>query len=824
MKFFLSLFATVALIYVLDRSWEIGSSRLPPPGRFLDPLNGFWQNAEPNNFIGPQSLRMTGLQDKVTVVYDSLLIPHIFAGHEDDLFMTQGFITAMHRLWQMEFQTLAAAGRLSSVLGPGPNNALLDYDRNQRRLGLVFAAENAWDMMSKDPVQKQMIEKYTEGINRYINSLNYKNLPLEYKLMDYEPEPWTPLKCGLLLKSMAQTLNMGDKDIEMTNALHLYGKKMVDLLYPDREPGIDPIVDNPGGWNFDPVLLVDVPSALPDELIKISGLSRSDPDLGSNNWAVSGSKTATGAPILCNDPHLDTTVPSIWYAVHLNGPEVNVMGVSLPGSPGVIIGFNDSIAWGVTNAQRDLVDWYRIKFRDESRGEYLLDSNWVRSEKKVEKILVRGQQAYYDTVVYTQWGPVPYDRNFRATDNLNGYAFRWLAHDPSKEATTFYKLNRARNYDDYMDALDHYASPAQNFAFASVSGDIAIRIQGKFPVRRKDEGKFVLDGSKNSNGWQAFIPLRQNVMIRNPIRGFVSSANQYPVDETYPYYITANSYEAYRNRRINNVLRKLEKITVADMMLLQNDNFNMQASESLPFLLSKLGMGTAALAAESEERKALARAYNTLTEWDYVNSKDSEGASYYEAWWDNFVPRLWDEMYGNEYALARPTTFNTIKLIKENAAQQFYDIQSTDGRESLPDVVKTSFTAAIAEIERWKEDRGMETVRWADYKDTYIRHLARIEPLGFHVQQGGNHGIVNASTRTHGPSWRMVVSLEKTGIKAFAVYPGGQSGNPGSLHYSDMIDHWANGKYFPLLFPKSADDMAASTLYTSVLSPRDKDK
>src|SRR5690606_35126362 len=396
--------------------------------------------------------------------------------------------------------------------------------------------------------------------------------------------------------------------------------------------------------NFDAVNLADVPPALPEGLVGIDPMPKYDPDVGSNNWAVSGSRTATGAPILCNDPHLDTSLPSIWYAVHLNGPGFNVMGVSIPGAPGAIIGFNDSIAWGVTNAQRDLVDWYKITYQNERREHYLLDGEWRPTEKKIEEIVVRGGATVYDTVIYTHWGPVPYDRNFRGDEGLNDYAFRWIAHDPSKEATTFYKLNRAKNYSDFMEALDHYASPAQNFVFASVSGDIAIRIQGKFPARRKDEGKFVLDGSKSSNGWTAFIPFEQNIMEKNPSRGFVSSANQYPVDSTYPSFITATEFEAYRNRRINNVLRRLNSVTVTDMMRLQNDNYNLHAAETLPFLLNQLAIDTAALRDEGPEGIALIKAYHKLATWDYFNDKDSEGASYFQAWWDDFYPRLWDEM------------------------------------------------------------------------------------------------------------------------------------------------------------------------------------
>nr|PZN54247.1 MAG: penicillin acylase family protein [Bacteroidota bacterium] len=823
MKFFLSLFGTLALILFLDRSWTVGYTRIPPLGKFLDPLNGFWQNAEPRNHIGPEDLRVNGLKQRVIVQYDSLLIPHIFAADEEDLYIAQGFVTAQHRLWQMEFQVMAAAGRLSSILGPGPENAFIEYDRRQRRLGLPFAAQNAADMMVKDPVQKRMLERYTDGINRYINSLRYKDLPLEYKLMDYEPEPWTVLKCGLLLKSMAQTLNMGDKDIEMTNALKLFGKEMVDLLYPDPDCDIDPIVNNPGGWNFDAVNLADVPPALPEGLVGIDPMPKYDPDVGSNNWAVSGSRTATGAPILCNDPHLDTSLPSIWYAVHLNGPGVNVMGVSIPGAPGVIIGFNDSIAWGVTNAQRDLVDWYKITYQNERREHYLLDGEWRPTEKKIEEIVVRGGATVYDTVIYTHWGPVPYDRNFRGDEGLNDYAFRWIAHDPSKEATTFYKLNRAKNYSDFMEALDHYASPAQNFVFASVSGDIAIRIQGKFPARRKDEGKFVLDGSKSSNGWTAFIPFEQNILEKNPSRGFVSSANQYPVDSTYPYFITATEFEAYRNRRINNVLRRLNSVTVTDMMRLQNDNYNLHAAETLPFLLNQLAIDTAALRDEGPEGIALIKAYHKLATWDYFNDKDSEGASYFQAWWDDFYPRLWDEMLSHPVSLARPSEYNTVKLLKENRISMFYDVQSTETRESLRDLVRTSFATSVARIEKWKEDRELKRVRWADYKDTYVRHLARIEALGYHVQHGGVGNAVNASDRLKGPSWRMIVSLEKTGIKAYGVYPGGQSGNPGSYHYSDMLEAWANGRYYRLAFPKRPEEMQLYLFYETDLNPREKE-
>lgn len=805
-KFFTSLVVTLLLIYVLDRGWTLGSVSIPPLGKFLDPYHGFWQNIEPSGYQGKKQVAIPGLRQPVSVVYDSLLIPHIFAKNNDDLYLAQGYITAMHRLWQMEFQTHAAAGRVSEIVA---SDLTRQYDRRQRRLGMTYGAQQALKAMEEHPA----VIQYTKGINLFIESLNYDNLPFEYKLLNYKPEPWTPLKCALLLKSMAQTLNIGDKDIEMTNALKLFGKEIVDLLYPDDEGAGDPIVDKPGAWDFTPVTLDSVPPALPGNLVGIKDKPSIDPNTGSNNWAVAGSKTYTGHPMLAGDPHLQLSLPSIWYAIQLHAPGVNVMGVSLPGVPCVIIGFNDSIAWSVTNAQRDLADWYKITFRDGKRDQYLLDGEWVDTRKVVEEIRSRDGSVFYDTVVYTHWGPVTYDHNFGADSDLNGYAFRWISHDPSEEISAFFRLNRAKNHAEFSEALNFFSAPAQNFVFASVSGDIAIRIQGKFPVRRKEEGKFVLDGSKRSNGWLAFIPNAHNISDKNPPRGFVSSANQYPVDSTYPYYITSTEYQAYRNRRINDVLRRSENITYRDMMRLQTDNYNLKAAESLPMFLSYID--TTALDLLQKQ------AYRLLRAWDHYNSANSAGASYYEAWWDNLMDMLWDEMDHADHDLARPTAYRTIELLKEHPNLAFFDIVNTPERENAGDVIRKAFAKAVEDIEVWKKEHATLPV-WAEYKDSYIGHLLPpLEALSIPVRTGGNHDIVNAHSRTNGPSWRMIVSLEPSGIKAWGTYPGGQSGNPGSAFYANLLPRWEKGQYFPLPFLKSPDENAGKMFYTTQLNPQE---
>jgi penicillin G amidase len=803
----LSVTITIALVYFLNTSHNFGSP-IPPLGKFLDPFNGFWKNAQTAS-QNSESLSILDLKDKVTIIYDSLLIPHIYATNDEDLFITQGFITAKNRLWQMEFQTHAAAGRISEVVG----KAALDFDRTQRRLGMGYAAEVSVKAMESNPIAKQMIDSYTKGVNAYIESLHAASLPIEYKLLGYEPEPWTNLKSAYLLKYMAKTLNTGERDLEMTNALKLFGKETLELLFPDNEGVADPIVDRTNNWKFKPATLDSLELAVPKDFVAITPLEKSPPDVGSNNWAVSGSKTASGSPILCNDPHLELNLPSIWYIIHLSGPGINSMGASLPGSPSIISGFNDSIAWGVTNAQRDLIDWFKIEFKDNKKQEYLSDGSWKQAVKRIEAIKIKGESVYYDTVTYTHQGPIVFDSSFHGENEKSHFAYRWIAHDPSEEVMTFFKLNRAKNHSDYMKALDHYSSPAQNFVFASVAGDIAMRIQGKYPIRRKNEGRFVLDGTKTSSDWQAFIPNDQNVMDKNPARGFVSSANQYPADATYPYYIQASNWEAYRNRRINQVLASISNITPQDLMNLQLDNFNLKASESLPVFLTYLD--TASLKAEERE------AFNVLKAWDYVNNIESQGASYYEAWIRSFVPMVWDEFSNSKVALPWPSTYLTIKLMKEQPELSFFDIKETPEKETVKEVIRKSFSEAVGIIEKWKKEKNSSPT-WASYKDAIVNHLLRQKAFSYSIEHGGNSSIVNAHSKTHGPSWRMVVSLEKSGINAWGVYPGGQSGNPGSPYYNNLLELWTKGKYVKFKFVNDAAKMDGSELATITLNPASK--
>lgn len=810
-KLVTSIFITIALVIFLDNRWVILGNAVPPLGRFLNPFEGFWMNIESDEATSPDDLTLKGIKDPIVVVYDSLAIPHIFASNDMDLYFAQGYVTARDRLWQMEFMTHAAAGRVSEITGAGPGNTILDYDRGQRRLGMVYAANHALEALKLNQDELLMVEKYTEGVNAYISSLSYASLPFEYKLLSYRPEPWTALKCALLIKSMAQSLCMSDKDMEMTNALNMFGADMVDLLYPDREEVGDPIVDRPGKWKASLTIPDTVPLAVPDDLIKLTRLPKADPGIGSNNWAVSGTRTESGAPILCGDPHLNLNMPAIWYAIQLHAPGVNAMGASLPGAPGVVIGTNDSLAWSVTNSQRDLVDWYAIAFENSSRDRYQLDGQWVPTVKAIETFRVRDGQAVTDTIVFTEWGPVTYDHNYHPDDERKQYAFRWIAHDPSQELAGIYRLNRAKNLRAFDNALLTYSNPALNFAVATVAGDIGMRVAGQFPVRRKNEGRFVLDGSRRSSGWQAFIPPSDQITSLNSSRGFESSANQYPVDETYPYYITATHFEAYRNRRINERLAATTSATPADMMAMQMDHFSLMADENLPWMLEQLDMN-----ALTEEQKRIA---SSLSTWDRMNAPDQVMPTYFALWIRNLLALAWDEMETADAMLDRPTTFTTLRLLHRMPALSFFDILATPEKEQARDLLQTSFKLAVADANQWKATHpGREPV-WSDFKATRVNHLLRLSPLGTDVSGGGSADAINALSKSHGPSWRMVVSLEPAGVKMWVTYPGGQSGNAGSMYYDNLVPSWEQGQHRPLRLIHNPQEDATNRLYVLNLTP-----
>jgi penicillin G amidase len=796
LPFIISTATTAFLIIALNKKW----STVPPMGKFLSPQHGFWQNAEATDHDFTADIKFPDLRGMAEVYFDERLVPHIFAENDEDLYFVQGYIHAKFRLFQMDLQTKAAEGRASEIAGA----KAINYDKEQRRLGMKFAAENALKEMEKDPVAWAIFSAYTKGVNAYIHSLKESEVPLEYKLLDFQPEEWTNLRTALLLKMMAKLLSSGtENDLAATNAKTIFTREQFNVIYPQVPDSLMPIV--PKGTVFDAQTIFPFKPLTADSLyfgnkqpVAATEISKPDKNNGSNNWVVSGSKTQSGSPILSNDPHLDLSLPSIWFEQQLTTPASNTYGVSLPGSPFIIIGFNDSIAWGVTNAQRDVKDFYDIKFKDITKAEYWYNGQWEPTQLRIEEIKVKGATTVYDTVAYTIYGPVMFDESFsNANTNKQNLAVRWIAHDPSNEGITFYKLNRAENYDDYTEAIKTFDCPGQNFVFASKAGDIAIWQQGKFPARWDGQGLYIMPGDNADYSWQGFIPQIENPHAKNPERGFLESANQRPVDSTYPYFIPG-SYITPRGTAIEHFLSSMTSVTPDDMKKLQGNYFNILAKDERPILLRYVN--------ENGLNADAKRYLDIVKNWNLQADPASKGQTVHQSWWDSLEAEIWyDDINQSKPASSWPEEQTTMELLKRDSSSLIYiDNINTPETEALSDIVTAALNKASANL-LTKENEGK--LEWAKFKNPTIYHLLKDALMPFArtgLNVGGNGNIINAVTHSHGPSWRMIVHLDAE-TEAYGVYPAGQSGNPGSKYYDDFIDTWANGEYYKLWVMKRSE-------------------
>jgi len=839
-RFIFTFLLTLLLILLLNAkipfliSTPAGS--LPPIGRFVDPFHGFWNNADQAKIKLDQLVKIPDIRQAVTVYYDQQMIPHIFASNNYDLYFSQGYVTAKDRLWQMEFQTLAAAGRISEVIGLKG----LNYDRLQRRLGMVYGAENSLKAIMADPVSREIVIAYTAGINAWIAQLKAEDLPLEYKLLDYKPESWTPLKVALLQRSLSKVLTGETEARALTANLHKFGPAVINDLFPDFKFIESPVIPTGTKWNFKNRLsrvpenkaLVNnlltgykTPSAnrplpFPEKLaaLKISGTVKTfellkNPDyqpslessvkehidgIGSNNWAIDGTKSADHHAILANDPHLTLSLPSIWYQIQLNAPGINVYGVSLPGAPGVIIGFNEHISWGVTNVGADVLDIYRINWLPGSKEKYLYDGKLFQVRKRKETIMIRGGQTFTDKVSYTLFGPVVYSStDFKSNGEQfpDDHAIRWVAHDSTNEVKSSYLINRASTYAEFTRGLEYFNSPAQNFAYADDKGHIAQWVNGNFPIKRKDQGRFILDGSKKEDTWGPFIAHDDLPHVLDPPRHFIASANQSSTDSTYPYYLNWNFGNSQRSMRIDDLLTKMVNANTDTLRLMQTDIYNGYASLILPDLLKNLRQDKLTVLEIA--------AFKILSRWNLQNEADAISPSIFESWAKNLSRDIWDEFKDPELML--PSRDRTIHLLLKEPESIWFDNQRTPIRESKSDIINSSFKRSIDSLIK-NNGRQIANWKWFEIKKTSVKHLLNIDAFSFeNLQLGGGSNIIDALTARTGPSWRMVVEPGQTG-KAFGVYPGGQSGNPGSFYYDNLFDYWLKGKLFTLLFMKTEAD------------------
>lgn len=765
------------LLLFLNGNLSIKSNPLPPLGKFLNPWQGVWQNAEGKL---PDELRGASTASISSVLIDERLVPHIFASDINDALYLQGYMEARDRLFQMEMIARGASGRVAEVLGERG----LELDRAALRKGMCLAGDRAVENWSRQEKVMVRLKSYLKGVNDYIGQLKPGDYPIEYKLLDFRPSSFSVRDIASIYLYMCDVLSGKTTDILQTNALNALGGELYNDLFSKEFTGDIPVITTP----IDVISKVRQTDA-DSSVVLVSPISvkelYSAPDgIGSNNWAVTKSKSETGKPILASDPHLRLNLPSIWYELQISAKDFSAYGVSFPGIPGILIGFNEDVAWAETNGSIDVADLIKIQWKDGQREEYLFDGKYMAVEKLVTEIKVKGTKSIYDTTHLTKYGPIKY----YSKDLKNDLAVQWVALDGKTpfDVTVFADIMQSKNVQDLDEKLRVYSSPAQNILTADNSGNIALRVMGNIPARGMNDGVFVEEGSGSQNLWDRYIPFEDMPHQSNPSSDYLSSANQKSMDASYPYFLGGN-FETYRNLRINGLLSEGTRFSSKDFRAFQRDNFSVKAAHIVPSII------------KYSEGK-----YNVYDEllgnWDFTYDADEKAAVIFDKIFEKIRTLTYDELTKNaDYESALPNK-RRLEMLMSEPKHPIFDLNSTELVEDLGDIVNL----AIKEV--LDEERGKPFQTYGNSRSVDIPHILRIPAFSVNnLQIGGNEDCLNAQRSDWGPSWRMIVELGDE-PQAWGVYPGGQSGNPASKHYKDFVETWSQKDYYKINFLKSSEE------------------
>lgn len=824
-----SQFAALAVLLFLGFR---GFAPAPPLGPFLDPVHGVWAVPRGAALASRDTAHIAALGDDVRVIYDDRGVPHIFATSVEDATRALGFVVARDRLFQMELATRAAAGRLTEIAGA----RALEVDRAQRSLGLPWAAERKLAAIDTSTAGWHLIEAYAEGVNAWIGQMGAADVPLEYHLLGVRPSRWEPVQSVHLLNRMAWTLAHGDLELRMRQVEALVGREAAAALFPRNSPIQEPIV--PNGRREPRVDLSTLPAPrMPDareanvlsaldgfrERVRLinGGLDEPGDALGSNNWAVAPGRTRDGHALLAGDPHLELTLPSIWYEAHLVVPgEIDIYGVTIPGSPGIVIGFNRDVAWSFTNVESDVMDYF-VEVVDDPRhpARYRLDGLWKPLQTRVEHYRdKRGQIVAADTMVYTHRGPL-------TREGLLWISTRWTAHDTTNESDALVRAGRSHSVQQWLDAMASFSVPAQNGIVADRSGTIAIRSTGRFPIRAPGaRGDRLQDGSSTANDWRGALSVSRYPFATNPAQGYLASANQQPVDPRMDStYLGSHWYSPWRAMRINALLRGNPSVTPEAMQQYQTDPGSARAEAFAPALLA----AAAAIRASRRGDATLDTAARLLAEWDRRYTKDNQRAVLFESIMTALQELTWDELARPARPVVRnerrravrgrtaPPRVDTpadqmLAILLRDPSSPWWDIRGTRQIvERSDDILAAAMRAGYRRSRDLHGDPASGTWRWDRVHHANIYHLLRLEPLSrldVPVQGGPSTLSPSSGEGRFGASWRMVVELGPS-VRAWTIYPGGQSGNAASSRYADRVARWSAGTLDPVLLPRTEAEL-----------------
>jgi len=710
---------------------------------------------------------LKSLNADVKIITDSWGVPHIFAQNEKDLFFACGYVHARDRMWQMELIRRAGFGRLSEIFG----RRTLERDKFIRNLGLKEAAQRDYEKLSSE--MKGLILSYSKGVNFWLDSRKF-NWPPEFLLLRYRPQPWSPLD-SLMVKEVMALLLCVDYQSEIMRA------KLVKKLGPQKalqilEEGIS------------------IPFSETDD-VSLSEWLISLPFQGSNNWVLAGSRTESGKPLLANDPHLEISLPPIWYEIHIICPGLNAIGVSFPGVPLVIIGHNESIAWGITNSAADVQDLYTEKLNS-SKDMYLDEDEWKPLLKREERIKIKGEkEPERIEVSWTARGPLvsPY-----LIESENPLSLSWTIYEGGRTMESFYLLNKAQTWQEFVDALKLFDAPSQNFVYADKEGNIGYYLSGKIPIREEVAALFPFPAWKEEGKWKGFLEEEEKPNLYNPDEGFIVTANNKIILDDFPHYVSFDWEAPFRVERIRELLLQKEKHNVETLKIIQNDIFSKKGEFFLPYIREiKTPKG------RSKE------ALEILKNWDLRMSSGKE-AALYKIFMNFFHEEVFKDDLGEDYE-----RFNTLFKRKQagllrilsDPLSPWFDKKETQVIETREEIIKTSLERA----HEWLEEQYGSPDRWdwMEINSFRFQHSLGEVPLLKFLDRGpypigGDDFTVRiffstSRKRNWGVSYRQIIDLSDFD-NSVCVLSSGESGHFLSRFYDDQIPLWLEGQYHPMLF------------------------
>ena len=786
---------------------------------------------------GEAILENAGLDGPVDIYRDENGIPHIYAETTHDLFVAQGYVHAQDRFWQMDFQRAVGHGRLAQLLG----ESQVGTDTFLRTLGWSRVADEEFAAMPQEA--QDVLTAYADGVNAYLDERNPLRLGLEFSVLkltnaSYKPLPWEPADTLVWAKAMAWDLR-SNMDVEISRAViaKAVGADRVDDFFP-AYPDDRPVTVPGSGGQTASALTEPVTGDVADLLASVAGrvadldelLGIAGADIGSNNWVVSGALTDTGKPILANDPHLGIQMPSIWYENGLHcapvGPDcdLEVAGFSLVGIPAVVLGHNDRIAWGVTNLAADVQDLYIERINPDNPDQYEVNGQWVDMDVYSETLFFGGKKTDIDVRV-TRHGPIISD-SYGALEDLDeetelnlpddyAIALKWTALEPTRMVEAILGINTAGNWEEFRQALSLWDVPSQNFIYADVDGNIGYQMPGRIPIRADGDGRIPVPGWTNQYEWTGFIPFEDLPNRFNPPEGYIVTANNAVVDDSYPYFLAREWSYGTRAQRIVDMIEEADgPISIAMIEDMQRDDRNLMAEEIIPYLTA-----VDSSSPEVQSAQALLAEWGSQAEPFQQGADSPHGALYASIWKHLLAATFHDDLPEDYWPVGRDNFFEVLRPILSDPTSEWWDCQSTSNIEERDAILETAM------IQAWNEmvsSLGSEPGewRWGELHTSTFRNASLgqsgIAPIEWLFNRGpfetsGSGDLVNATTwnAVEGyevialPSMRMIVDLDDLS-RSRAVHTTGQSGHAFNKHYIDMADLWVVNETQPLLWERPA--------------------